>query len=206
MRRAFERADRLWHCRIITLARRHITGSKMARSAANITALTMISQVHGYERPGKICISGHVTASMNEWADKRRSGKPKTVMRVPLIKLIQLTVIRLTLTCLSRVWRARWRILDAACRCACNAAVVASGRGFKSCAIALGYCHGHDHHSQRDGHDASDCCGFVMIIVSGNSSTTTTTTTSTTSTTTTTILILTLILHFYRQLLLAFLI
>lgn len=35
--------------------------------------------VHGYERPGKLCISGHVTASMNEWVDKRRSSRPTTV-------------------------------------------------------------------------------------------------------------------------------
>ena len=92
--------DCLWHCRTITFAPRHVTGSKTARSAANTIALMIISQVHGYERPGKICISGHVTASMNEWADKRRSSRPKTVMRVQSIKVNQLIVIRLTLMCL----------------------------------------------------------------------------------------------------------
>jgi hypothetical protein len=95
MRWVFKRAD--WLCGVITFTRRHVACGKMARPAANITSLMMILQVHGYERPGKICISGHVTASMNEWADKRRSSKPKTVMRVQLIKIYQLTFLRLML-------------------------------------------------------------------------------------------------------------
>jgi hypothetical protein len=77
---SFKRASCLWHCRFITFDRRHVAGSETALSATHTASLTMISQVHGYERPGKICISGHVTASMNEWIDKRRSSKPKTVM------------------------------------------------------------------------------------------------------------------------------
>jgi hypothetical protein len=88
------------------------------------------------------------------------------------------------------VWRGRQRILDAACRCAGAAVVVAIGRGFKSCAIALGYCHDHDDDSQHDYHDDSDCCGFVMIITSSISSTTTTTTTTITTITPTIILTL----------------